>query len=58
MFYKVVIMNKKADIVWSKISNIVIILALLFVLLFIMYSQRDKINMLWKKIALMLRFGM
>lgn len=50
-------MTKKGDIVWSKISNIVIVLILLFILILVTYFLRDNIYEVWEKITDFMRFG-
>lgn len=50
-------MKKKGDIVWSKISNIVIVLILLFILILVTYFLRDNIYEVWEKITDFMRFG-
>ena len=50
-------MNKKADIVWGKIVNIILVLALVVVLLLGVYFLRDYLHDLWDKVVDFLRFG-
>ena len=48
---------KKANFVWSKLGNIILVLALLIVLVLAVYFMRDYMSEIWGKIVSFLRFG-
>ena len=50
-------MNKKAEFVWSKLANIILVLVLLFVLLAVLYFLKENLDEIWRKIVEFLRFG-